>query len=69
MGCPLLFPVPDNKYRNFVIWLQQPVSPDLFAYCGHTQGPQPAKCVRDHPNDPWHWDGRGTWWRGDLSWA
>lgn len=34
-------------------WLNAPV-----------QGPVPLECAREpHPDSPWHWDGRGTWWQ------
>lgn len=28
------------------------------------QGPHSPVCAcGPHPDSPWHWDGRGTWWR------
>jgi len=41
-----------------------PVHPRDRAYLGPVQGPAPLACAREpHPDSPWHWDGRGTWWR------
>jgi hypothetical protein len=41
-----------------------PLHPCDVVYCGPIQGPTPLACAREpHPGSPWHWDGRGTWWR------
>jgi len=41
-----------------------PVHPLDVVHFGPVHGPAPARCARDpHPGSPWHWDGRGTWWR------
>lgn len=40
------------------------VSPEMVPYLMPVQGPAPLVCARDsHPDSPWHWDGKGTWWR------
>lgn len=40
------------------------VNPQIVPRLGRVHGPRPARCAREpHPNSPWHWDGRGTWWR------
>lgn len=58
-----LYPLPSNVLRDFVVWAGEPVHPDLIPHLAPVQGPQPARCIRDHPGSPWHWDGQGTWWR------
>jgi hypothetical protein len=63
-GCGAeLFPLPNNALRDLVLWMGEAVHPVVAASCGVVQGPQPARCTREHPNDPWHHDGHGTWWR------
>ncbi|HTR93725.1 MAG TPA: hypothetical protein VMI73_18500 [Trebonia sp.] len=40
-----------------------PVHPLDVVHFGPVHGPAPAACAREpHPDSPWHWDGRGTWW-------
>jgi hypothetical protein len=60
----VLFPLPDDPLTSFLLWAQEPVHPDVARQCGPVQGPRPAVCARDpHPDSPYHWDGKGTWWR------
>jgi hypothetical protein len=61
-GAPLLPlpPCPRDYFRGSGI----AVHPAEIAYFDPLQGPQPARCAREpHPGSPWHWDGRGTWFR------
>lgn len=58
-----LFPLPPCL-RDYFLGSGIAVHPLDMAYFGRLQGPRPATCARElHPDSPWHWDGRGTWWR------
>jgi hypothetical protein len=65
----VLFPLePPRDIVTFVVLEARangvPVHPLMIPYGDPVQGPQPAACAREpHPDSPWHWDGRGTWWR------
>lgn len=60
----VLFPLPDDPLTSVVIWAGEPVHPDIARQCGPVQGPRPAVCAREpHPDSPYHWDGKGAWWR------
>jgi hypothetical protein len=62
----VLFPLPDALagLRHELIATGTPVHPRDLPYLDPVQGPAPAVCTRlPHPDSPWHWDGRGTWWR------
>jgi hypothetical protein len=54
-----------NAVRAELILAGTPVHPLEAAWLNApVQGPAPASCAREpHPDSPWHWDGRGTWWR------
>lgn len=60
---------PDDRIRQAVIGeliaTGTPVHPREAAWLNApVQGPAPLACAREpHPDSPWHWDGRGTWWR------
>ena len=59
----VLFPLPTDMWEP-AIWRGQVVHPAIVRMIGPMQGPQPAACAREpHPDSPYHWDGRGTWWR------
>lgn len=62
-----LFPLP--TIRHVVGW-EGGLLYDLFdilpAGATHVPGPSPARCTRDPHGDPWHWDGHGTWWKGEV---
>lgn len=63
----VLFAPDDSLIRAVEIELiatQTPVSPLDAPYFDPVQGPVPAACAREpHPDSPYHWDGRRTWWR------
>ena len=56
-------PIPAIRYE--LIRTGTPVHPlDAAWLNAPLQGPRLAACAREpHPDSPWHWDGRGTWWR------
>lgn len=59
----VLYPLPTDIWEP-AIWRGQVVDPVIARMIGPMQGPQPAACARKpHPDSPYHWDGRGTWWQ------
>lgn len=62
----LFAPAPDaiDAWRGELIATGTPVHPRDLVYFEPVQSPAPLACAREpHPDSPWHWDGRGTWWR------
>lgn len=65
-GVMLFAPQPGmpDAFKAELIATGTPVHPVHARRLAPVQGPQPAVCAREpHPDSPWHWDGRGTWWR------
>lgn len=69
LACGATLFAPDESLRNAIraelILTGTPVHPLHAAVASApAQGPAPLTCAREpHPDSPWHWDGRGTWWR------
>jgi hypothetical protein len=66
--CSAVLFAPDDSLiravKHELIAAGTPVHPFDLPYLGPAQGPRPAVCAREpHPDSPYHWDGRGTWWR------
>jgi len=66
--CPAALFVPGESsadaLRYALIATGTPVHPLDADRLAPLQGPAPLTCARlPHPGNPWHWDGRGTWWR------
>jgi hypothetical protein len=65
-----LYPLPPAESMPLACdW--PPVDPVTYAWlrqrAGPVCGPQPAVCMRGRHDDPYHWDGHGTWWMLPLS--
>lgn len=69
LACEAELFAPDDSLRlatkAWLIATDTPVHPLHAAWLNApVQGPAPLACAREpHPDSPWHWDGRGTWWR------
>ncbi len=69
LACGTTLFAPDESLVNAIraepILTDTPVHPLEAAWLNApVQGPAPLECAREpHPDSPWHWDGRGTWWR------
>jgi hypothetical protein len=64
----LTFGIDDRAMRGLVSemnFLGIAVHPLDAVHFAPMQGPRPAECARDHDDDL-HWDGHGTWWKGEL---
>lgn len=66
--CPAKLFAPDESLKlaikHELIATGIPVHPLDVVYFEPAQGPAPLTCAREpHPDNPWHWDGRGTWFR------